>query len=183
MSDWQLREAARALRRGGIIAYPTEAVFGLGCDPGNQEAVLRLLALKHRSISKGLILVAAHFDQLTPWVALSEKNLPSWVLQSWPGPHTWLLPATATPGWLTGTHRSLAVRVSAHPLVSRLCETWGGALVSTSANPAGKHPARDRLGVRRVLPQGIDYILPGQVGSLTQPTPIRDALTGVWIRT
>lgn len=182
-SHWQVSQAARCIRRGGIVAYPTEAVFGLGCDPANAHAVMRLLALKHRRIEKGLILVATSLQQLQPWVAPIPRKLRRRLDASWPGPYTWLLPAAEhCPDWLTGSHDTLAVRVSAHPVVQRLCQAAGRAIVSTSANREGKPPARSRLQIRLRFPTGIDYCLPGELGGLTQPTRIRDLRTGRVIR-
>ena len=183
ISPWKLREAARCFHRGGLLAYPTEAVFGLGCNPLDGEAVQRLLELKQRPTEKGLILIAAHFDQLRPFVEPLAPDLMAPVLASWPGPATWLLPAAPhTPYWLTGRHDTLAVRVTAHPLAATLCRACRSPLVSTSANPAGHPPARTPLGVRRLLPGGVDCIVHGAVGPETRPTSIRDARSGARIR-
>ncbi len=139
-------EAAPLLQRGGLLAYPTEAVWGLGCDPDNEAAVLRLLQLKQRPVEKGLILVAAHLDPLRRWLdlpALPPERLAR-VAASWPGPHTWVMPAAAgAPAWITGGRDSIAVRISAHPVVVALCEAFGGVVVSTSANRGGE-PRRAR---------------------------------------
>jgi L-threonylcarbamoyladenylate synthase len=176
-TTFQLREAVRRLRRGGIVAYPTEAVYGLGCDPLNGPAVKQLLALKGRPASKGLILVAAGLHQLRSYLALSQTEIPDEVLASWPGPHTWLLPAAPfVPWWITGGHHRIAVRVTAHPVAAELCRRFGGPLVSTSANVTDRPPARNPLQVRLRCP-GSDLILHGATGSLDNPTPIRDALT------
>ena len=117
-------DAIAILERGGVIAYPTEGVWGLGCDPLDEAAVLRLLALKQRRVDKGLILVAAsvaQLDGLVDWQALGAATRDE-VLASWPGPHTWIVPATTrVPHWISGAHDSIAVRVSAHPVVARLC--------------------------------------------------------------
>ena len=182
-SHWQISRAARCIRAGGIVAYPTEAVFGLGCDPANPYAVLHLLGLKQRSIEKGLILVAASMQQLQPWVApLSHKHIKR-LEDSWPGPHTWLLPAADhCPDWLTGGRDTLAVRVSAHPVVQQLCNAAGHAIVSTSANRGGKRPARSLLEIQLRFATEIDYCLPGALGGLKQPTRIRDLQTGRVIR-
>ena len=184
-SRLELHGAVDALRRGGVIAYPTEAVFGLGCDPFDKAAVLRLLDIKQRSVDKGVILVAAHvgqLDGLVDWAALPAGRLEP-VLASWPGPHTWIVPATARmPGWITGTHDSVAVRVSAHPGVVALCTAFGGPLVSTSANLAGMDPARHADAVDPALLARIDGIVEGAVGTLAQPTVIRDARTGAKLR-
>ncbi len=187
MTPWRLRQAVRALRLGDIIAYPTEAVYGLGCDPLNAAAVLRLLALKNRPMDKGLILIASDFQHLAPFVHAPDPDIMRRISATWPGPVTWLLPATtATPVWLRGVHDTLAVRVTAHPQAAALCRAFGGALVSTSANPAGRPPARHPLRVRHYFShysnEPLDYILHGAVYSHTKPTEIRDALTGKVIR-
>lgn len=177
-----MRRAAGVLRRGGIIAYPTEAVYGLGCDPLNREAVERLLAIKQRPVEKGLILIAARFEQLSPFLEAQPPEIQRQLDASWPGPVTWLVPANpATPVWLRGRHPSLAVRVTAHPLAAAICEAFGGPIVSTSANPAGRPPARSALQALLRCP-GVDLILHGATGPLAQPTPIRDAVTGKVLR-
>ncbi|MBP8284057.1 MAG: Sua5/YciO/YrdC/YwlC family protein, partial [Chromatiaceae bacterium] len=117
----RLRLAAHWIKAGGVVAYPTEAVYGLGCDPWNGEATRRILTLKQRPESKGLILIAAAIQQLTPFVELLEAERMEAILASWPGPHTWLLPARPeVPSWLRGEHATLAVRVTAHPLAAAL---------------------------------------------------------------
>ncbi len=181
-SQFQLREAARCLHAGGILAYPTEAVWGLGCDPLNEQAVHRLLALKQRPVNKGLIIIAADFRQLQPFVRLLDDAAMQPVLDSWPGPFTWILPAaTGTPRWLTGDHDSLAVRITDHPAASALCRAFGGPIVSTSANIAGQRPARSALQAKLRCGR-IDGILHGAVGGLTRPTGIRDARSGRQLR-
>lgn len=183
MTPFQLREAVRALRCGGVIAYPTEAVYGLGCDPLNPDAVLRLLNLKRRPMDKGLILVAADFAQLQPYLLPLAATLAQQVRASWPGPVTWLLPVPPqVPVWLRGRHDSLAVRVSAHPVVRALCTAFGGPIVSTSANPTGQRPARDPLTVRRLFAGSVDCILHAPLGGLGRPTEIRDGRTGRLVR-
>ena len=185
MNTWRLHQAARALQRGGIIAYPTEAVYGLGCDPYNNQALARLLHLKQRDPAKGLILVAADYQQLSPFVA---ENLPAHTLEkmqaSWPGPVTWLVPAAP---WvsplLRGNHSSIAIRVSNHPLVIALCNQLGYALTSTSANPQSHTPARTALRVHQYFGNKLDYVLAGSLGGRQQPSEIRDALSGDVIRT
>ncbi|MBK1641288.1 tRNA threonylcarbamoyladenosine biosynthesis protein RimN [Chromatium okenii] len=182
-SSHRLRLAIRTLRQGGVIAYPTEAVYGLGCDPWNAAAVQRLLALKNRSVRKGLIVIAAEIAQLTPFLRQLADAQDAEMLASWPGPHTWLLPVRATtPRWLTGDFETLAVRVTAHPLAAALCRHYGGAIVSTSANRAQRRPARTALQLRRALGQQPDYCLIGQCGSSRQPSTIRDGRSGQLVR-
>lgn len=180
--NWHILRAALAVRRGGIIAYPTEAVYGLGCNPWDADAVFRILSLKCRHPGKGLIVVAADLGQLAGLVDFSGTFDVKAVIASWPGPVTWILPARAgVPSWLTGRHRGIAVRVSNHPGIRALCRKTG-PLVSTSANCAGAPPARTSARVRCYFRNRLDYILPGQVGSLPVPTEIRNAITGARIR-
>lgn len=178
-------EAAAALKRGAVIACPTEAVWGLSCDPFAEAAVGRLLAIKQRPLDKGLILVAAasaQFDGLADWNALPPARRDA-VLATWPGPHTWIVPATSrVPRWITGTHAGVALRVSAHPVVAALCEAFGGALVSTSANPAGAPPPRRVAEFEPALLSALDGVVDGDVGDLPRPTPIRDARSGAELR-
>ncbi|MDR2872737.1 MAG: Sua5/YciO/YrdC/YwlC family protein [Xanthomonadaceae bacterium] len=180
-----IADAVTRLRDGGIVAYPTEAVWGLGCDPGSQTAVSRLLSLKQRAVEKGLILIAADIGMLHGLLhldALPEQRLAA-VMATWPGPTTWVIPAHRdAPGWITGSHSSIAVRVSAHPDVVALSRAFGGALVSTSANLTGQTPAyrRDQLDPR--LTSAIDGVLQGETEGLARPTSIYDALTGATLR-
>lgn len=174
-----LQHAARVLRQGGIIAYPTEYCFGFGCDPRNRNAVMRLLRIKRRSVSKGLIVLGADVEQLTPYV----QELPADALQTWPGPHTWLVAAQAdTPAWITGGRTRIAVRVTAHRPAAELCRMANMAIISTSANRAGEQPVRTWREVLRRFGADIDVVLRGRVGAAAAPTPIRDAITGIRVR-
>lgn len=180
-----LDSAIATLQTGGVIAYPTEAVWGLGCDPAQQAAVLRLLQIKRRPVDKGVIVVASGIEVVRDWVDIDalEPARRDEVLASWPGPHTWILPVTSrAPRWVTGTHDGLAVRISAHPVVVALCAAWGAPLVSTSANLAGEPPARSREALDPALLATIDGVVAGDVGGLAQPTPICDARTGQVLR-
>jgi L-threonylcarbamoyladenylate synthase len=190
-SPFGLREAARVVSRGGVIAYPTEAVFGLGCDPLDPEAVSRILAIKGRDIHKGLILIAADFGALLPYVEPLPAGRMTEIAAGWPGPNTWLLPARPdTPTWLTGSHDTLAVRVSGHPVAAALCRACArygthvgaGALVSTSANLSDLQPARTPLAVRRQLRDAPDLLVAGRCGSHPRPSTIRDGRTGRVLR-
>lgn len=173
------------LRNGGVIACPTEGVWGLGCDPRNEVAVLRLLAIKQREVGKGLILIAASEAQLAPFIdtaSLSAAQLAE-VRASWPGPNTWILPASGeAPRWITGDHDGIAVRVTAHPQVIALCEGFGGALVSTSANIANApSPCRREELDPRIL-AGVDAVCAGETLGRAQPSSIRDARSGRVLR-
>jgi L-threonylcarbamoyladenylate synthase len=180
---WPLRRAVETVKSGGVIAYPTEAVYGLGCDPLEHAAVRRIFALKQRDQAKGLILIASDISQLMPFIAELSTDILAKLKASWPGPVTWVVPAAPSlPFWLSGGRSTLAVRVTAHPIASALCESAGMALVSTSANRSGRPPARTALAVRTQLGDGVDEIVAGPVGGLNKPTEIREALTGKVLR-
>jgi len=181
--SWHIRQAARLIASGGIIAYPTETVYGLGCDPFNGDAVLRLLALKQRAMDQGLILVASHFGQLEPLLLPLEPAVRERVARPGKTPTTWVLPCqTDIPVWLRGRHTSLAVRVTTHPLAAALCDAWSGPLVSTSANIHGRRTASTPLAVRLAFGNRLDYILHGATSSGNRPSEIRDGITGAILR-
>jgi L-threonylcarbamoyladenylate synthase len=180
--NWKIREALRHIEDGGIIAYPTETVYGLGCDPFNAAAVLHLLDLKQRNIRQGLVLVASDFDQLQPLLLPLAPAVKKRVTKTVPGATTWVLPCLPdVPAWLRGKHATLAVRVTKHPLAAALCKQWGGPLVSTSANLHGKQPATGPLAVCKAFNGKLDYILHGNRGS-GRPSEIRDGITGTILR-
>jgi L-threonylcarbamoyladenylate synthase len=177
--------AAKLIRGGGVIAYPTEAVWGLGCDPRDEAATLRLLAIKQREVAKGLILIAADEAQLAPFVdfdALDESQRAA-VRATWPGPNTWIVPASHdAPRWITGAHDGIAVRVTAHPGVIALCRAFGDAVVSTSANRAGMPAATAFDALDPAVIAGVDAVLEGETGGLERPSAIRDARSGTVLR-
>ena len=175
MNSWHISQAVRAMNAGRVIAYPTEAVWGVGCDPYNEAALHQLLALKSRPIEKGVILVAASVEQVQFLLDPLTHEEQQKVCATWPGPNTWVLPdeLNQVPSWIKGEHQSVAVRVSAHPLVAALCEAFGGPVVSTSANPATLEPARSPLRVTQYFGNQV-HLLPGQLGKQRQPTQIRD---------
>jgi len=178
-----IKKAVAVLKQGGIIAYPTEGVYGLGCDPFNEQAVLRLLQLKHRSIDKGLILIASHWEQLENLVKPVANKLLTKAQATWPGPVTWVFPANKNvPTWIRGAYDSIAIRITNHPIARALCETYGGPIVSTSANIEGQPVTRNSKEVWEQFPQGIDFIVSGKAGDLKSPTMIRDVLTGKVLR-
>jgi L-threonylcarbamoyladenylate synthase len=178
-----LRAACAALRAGGVIAYPTEGVWGLGCAPLDERAVSRLLALKKREWQKGLILIAADFAQLEPFVHLPSRTAQKRAFATWPGPATWVFPASDhTPMWVSGERDTVAIRVTAHPIARDLCLAYGGPIVSTSANRAGREPARSASAVRMQFPRQLDALVPGALGGLETPTVIRDVVSGLILR-
>ncbi len=183
----QIELAVKVLQQGGTIAYPTEAVFGLGCDPGNIAAIKNLLKIKNRKKEKGLILVAANFEQLKDHIQPLDKDIEKKLLDSWQNSVnaiTWLIPVNETTSdYLKGQFDTLAVRVSHHPVVKELCEQFGGAIVSTSANISTQEAARTTVEVKQIFENKIDFIVEGETDINAQPSEIRDALTNKIIRT
>lgn len=174
--------AAKQLKTGKVIAYPTEAVYGLGCDPMNESSVIQLLDIKQRPIEKGLILISASLEQLEPYLMLNTDILAK-IMPTWPGAVTWVIPAKAgVPKWLTGTHDTLAVRVTAHPVSKQLCEVYGGAIVSTSANATTEPAMRTAEQVMAAFADTDIFVLDGKVGDLAQETAIYDAVSGERLR-
>lgn len=178
----RLQNAVAHLRGGGIVAYPTEAVWGLGCDPDNTAALERLIALKARDPAKGLILVASNIEQFEPWLAGLDDTNRSRLDTSWPGPVSWLVPDNGRAHPLVrGEHASVALRVSDHPLVQALCEAFGGPLVSSSANRASEAPCLAAEEIKQVFEDRV-LIVEGPLGGRTRPSEIRDLLTNDVLR-
>ena len=170
------------LVRGGLVAYPTESCYGLGCDPRNVRALKRLIRLKGRSAAKGMLLIADRFKRLAPFVgALSRAGLAR-MQRSWPGPVTWVVPASRRcPALLTGGRPTVAVRVTAHPDAARLCRTLGMALVSTSANKSGRPAAQTAAECRRIFGTRV-RTLDGRIGTRRRPSTLIDLATGKILR-
>ena len=178
-----LEIAAGVVRSGGVIAYPAESCFGLGCDPSNRDAIRRILKLKRRCRSKGLILIADRFSRLSRFVAAIPAGRRSQVLASWPGPFTWLLPpSNRASHWLRGDFDAIAVRVTACRPARRLCQLSRMALVSTSANRAGEAMLSSYGAVRSAFAGQVDFIVPIAAGRAQSPSTIIDARTGAVVR-
>lgn len=171
-------------RDGEVFAYPTEAVYGLGCDPQNEQAVNKILSLKTREVEKGMILIASGFVQIQEYVLFDKLPLTTQqtILASWPGPVTWLLPKSSyTPEWISGDSDMVAVRLSAHPLVQAICQHLQMPMVSTSANPAGQPPATSIQEVKAYFGNNL-YLVEGELGKQRSPSKIFHSLTMETIR-
>lgn len=169
---------------GQLIAYPTEAVFGLGCDPDNHDAIRKLLKLKQRPIEKGLILVASTYSQLLPYVKDSDIPMDkrTEIFSSWPGPITWLLPkAPSLSDLVTGGSSLVAVRVSGHPVVHAICQELGKPIISTSANLSGQNPAKNAAQIKEQFADKV-LLIEGTVGGANNPSTIKNGLTGEILR-
>lgn len=180
----QIPQAATRLQAGEVLAYPTEGVWGLGCDPESEKATLRLLAIKERPVDKGLILIAGSLEQVSHLLAPLTDLQRRTILATWPGPTTWLIPDSNNliPRWIKGEHDSVAVRVTAHALAAQLCLAFGGPLVSTSANLAGHPTARTAEEVVAQLGSRIDGLVAGELGQEAKPSRIVDLVSGVTLR-
>ncbi len=173
----KINQAVKILRQGGIIVYPTEGVYGLGCDPFNETAVLRLLKIKHRSMNKGLILIAANWWQVEDLVKADLKQYA--VVKKNREPITLVFPTTKkTPCWITGKFSTVAIRITSHPVAKKICQKFGGPIISTSANVAGKRPITKLSLVDKSIMNNIDLVVSGVLGKLGKPTKICDVVTG-----
>ena len=182
ISSTRARDLRAHLAAGGAVAYPTESCYGLGCDPRSRAGVDRVRALKGRSRAKGLILIAADFRQLAPFLRPPTSEQARRLAESWPGPFTFVMKASrSAPPWLIGSRGTLAVRVTAHPGAAALCRALGMALVSTSANRAGARPARTYRDCLRRFGAGA-WVVPGHVGRRRRPSTIIDLETGRILR-
>lgn len=184
LNAWSIKYAADVVRSGGLIAYPTEGVWGLGCNPWDKAAVYRLLALKRRPVEKGLILIASNEAQIESLLRGLPNDARQSVLDSWPGPNTWLIPdpKNLIPSWVKGEHSAVAVRVTEHPIASSLCDAVGAPIISTSANPGGSEPALTKLKVNTYFGLELDFTVAGSLGGQSKPSTIRDAISGEIIR-
>ena len=179
----RIHHAARILAQGGVIAYPTEGVYGLGCDPWNRAAVNRLLRLKGRPRAKGLILIAADWETLDPLMAPLSDAEHRRLHQVRNQPVTWVVSAAPeAPSWVRGSHQTIALRVTDHPVAAELCRAFRRPLVSTSANPAGEPTARRSVEVRQYFGDRLDMLLSGPLGDAPGPSEIRDLRTNEVLR-
>lgn len=182
-SAFRIRAAAQLLKQGGVIAYPTEGVWGLGCDPANLSAIQRLITLKQRSANKGLILVAANIEQLAPYLDGLPNELIDTAMSYWPGHTTLIVPDNGyASSLLTGSFDSIALRVTEHRPVVELCHAFGGAIVSTSANRAGHNACRWPWQVKKRLGSDIDYCLGGRTAGIDKPSRIIELKSGRVLR-
>lgn len=179
IDDLQL--ARDGIAEGQVLAYPTEAVYGLGCDPFRAKSVERVLALKHRQEAQGLIVLISDWSQLYSLIAPIADDVLERVRHTWPGPVTWLFPKSKhVPMNVSGKHASIAIRMSAHPVARALCQD--SPIISTSANIHGQAPACSLEELSSQFPQGLDGIVAGKLGQASKPSAIYDVLTGNQLR-
>ena len=176
-------EAAGVIRSGGVVAYPTESCYGIGCDPLNTRAVKRIIRIKGRAISKGVILIADHQSRFNRYVSKPNEDMQARINATWPGPYTWLIPARpGVPQLLRGSHDSVAVRVTAHRVCRELCRTSAMALISTSANRSNRPSIKTLARVMSEFEGEIEGVVIGRIGHAIKPSTITDATTGEVLR-
>jgi L-threonylcarbamoyladenylate synthase len=157
-SDFSIRHAVHLIRQGGIIAYPTETVYGLGCDPFNASAVEQLNNIKHRTPDKQFILLAGNIEQIEQLVFISEQQQNT-IMQKHE-PTSWVVDAKpSVPTWLCSDKNTVTVRISQQSEVQRLCHELGHAIISTSANLSTKKPAKNALELHKYFHFSLDKIL------------------------
>lgn len=172
------------LNKGGVILYPTEGVWGLGCDPFREQAVTKLLEIKNRDVAKGLILITDRWDSVKGLIAMEiTSDFIGGLEINNNHPTTWLLPATnMVPRWIRGKSNSVAIRVTKHYLAKKICSFFGSPLVSSSANISSKRAAISLRGVDDNIIASIDCIIPGKTGGLTKPSRIYDLINNIKVR-
>jgi L-threonylcarbamoyladenylate synthase len=174
----QLDQTVGLIKAGGVIAYPTESVFGLGCDPLNEQAVIKLLSLKQRSVDQGLILIASNVRQVLPLIQPQHADDLARALKTWPGHFTWVFPkSNSVPSWISGKYSSIAVRVSKHPIVKLLCDRLNHPLVSTSANISKQDDLNSIKRIQETFGDKIGFYIDAPTGNEKHASPIRDAHT------
>lgn len=170
-SDFSIRHAARIIKNGGVIAYPTDTVYGLGCDPYNADAVDRINQIKNRSSNKHFILLASNIHQVQ--VLFDSNDAQKKIITESTEPTSWVVNANANaPDWLTNKSDTITIRISQHPVVKKLCSALGHPIISTSANISGKRPARNGLELHQFFSKKIDKILLSTQPASTKPSKI-----------
>ena len=183
MNKEPLLYASRIIRNGGLVACPTESVFGLDCDPNNSAAIKKLIRIKKRSANKGFILVASSLNQLQPFISTLTKKQEEKVIHMNDSPITWIVPAKKDINTnLSGGRETIAIRITQHPILRQLCDSLCSALISTSANPTDMSPAKSVVQVEEYFGASVDYIIDDKLGECQNPSEIRDLLTDEVIR-
>jgi L-threonylcarbamoyladenylate synthase len=176
-----IHKASKIINNGGIIAYPTEGVYGLGCLPEDSNAVFRILNIKHRDQKKGLIIIASDIEQLEKWTTLSDNELDTILREQ--KIITWIVKKNKNvPYWVSGEHETIAIRLTKHPIAAALCATSKSALISTSANITGEEPPKNQVMLRSLFGDVVDYIVPGDCDSEIGASTIKILTTGEIIR-
>lgn len=173
-------EAARVLRDGGVVAHPTESVYGLAVDPFSETALRRLFTVKGRPETNPVLVIISSPVQLAGLVDSLTPEAEALMARFWPGPLSLVLPrAKGIPDALTAGSELVCVRCSSHPMARALCDAFGGPITSTSANLSGQPPANTIAGA--MLP-GVDVGIHGGTLPPAAPSTIYNPATGQVLR-
>ena len=180
-TDEAIRAAGFLMKQGGVVVYPTETVYGLGCVPSDTDASQRVCEIKQRA-DKPLPLICADIvaaRKIVEMGSAAEKL----AARFWPGPLTMVLPTKVKYSmWVNHGASTLGVRVSPHPVASMLAKEAGGVIVSTSANISGDEPAMSASEARDIFGNKVDIIIDGGRSQGGESSTVVD-LTGeeVWL--
>jgi L-threonylcarbamoyladenylate synthase len=161
-SEQEIEKAAEILRAGGLVAFPTETVYGLGADASNPAALKKVFAAKGRPADHPLIVHLADMSELRHWAA--EVPRVAWLLAEkfWPGPLTMVLKcAPKVSSLITGGQNTIGVRVPSHPVAQQLLKAFGGGIAAPSANRFGRLSPTTAAHVREELGAAVDLVLDG----------------------
>ncbi len=182
-SQSQINKAVETIQIGGVIAYATEAVYGLGCDPENDQAIQKILDLKGRDAKQGFILIASQISHVEKYLGELSPQEIKLLEQTWPEPTTLILTANeSVSDLITGGRKTVAVRITTHHDTKSLCEALGHALISTSANKSGQPAMTHAWQIQQQFSDGIDYLFPSALGGESKPSTIIDAKSGKILR-
>jgi L-threonylcarbamoyladenylate synthase len=184
MSPWSIKRLSNAIENGAVIAYPTDTIWGFGCHPMLASSAIRILNIKHRPVSKGLILLSSRIEYCAPYIdpGLSQQQI-DLVRQENQHPVTWLVPASRNcPVWLRGEFPTVAVRITDHPFIEALCSEMHAPIISTSANRHRRAVIRNALQARRQFGGELNHIVTGFNRGTNHPSEIKSLATGDTIR-
>jgi len=174
-----LRGAVAALEGGGVIALPTETVYGLACDAANHDAVSRLFALKGRPDNVPLPVALPDATRVDDWRAQADARLDMLATRWWPGPLTVVVPANeGVSARITAGLATVALRVPDEPRCAAVLASFGRAIVLTSANRHGEPPARSAEAVASAFPSGLPVIVDGGPSPIGRPSTLVELLPG-----
>jgi len=174
--SFSTRRLISKLKRGAVIAYPTETVWGLGCLPNNQEALQKLAEIKQRSVKKGFILVSPNINFCLPYIKEAfHQQAKENITLNLEKPTTWLVPKSSTTSSLiSGQFHTVAIRISPHPFITDICNQLNMPLTSTSANLHSRPSLNSAIGIQRFLGDRVKHIVHGYKSGLGQASTIID---------
>jgi len=178
MSPRALNRLGHAVSAGAVIGYPTDTIWGFGCDPLNFASVAHILQIKNRSPDKGLILLSSRLEFCSPYIEIdsAQREL---LLSPCARPTTWLVSASELcPWWIHGIYSTVAIRLCEHPLLEVLCGQLKAPLISTSANRAGRSTVRNALQLRLQFGAELDCIVTGFNAGSGCPSEIKSLARG-----